>query len=498
MMKWYIYLGLILSPLFGKTQPGFIRAYDFDRDGTFFGNIAQKEDTIVICGLSIPEEPPITQGIRITKIDTFGNILDFRETYDSTGLNYAFAGLPNGFLELSNNEGYLVLGNIFELLEGAVFKFDVSGNLLWRTTYPDPSSIQDYYRDVIEVENGYLIVGSKTKSTGRRKTFLMKIDKSGKKLWEKSFNSGSLNIALTGILKQNENEILLYGEVSTLDDWQTREAKSKIVSLDSLGNVRWEWESPFFSDRFGIGKLHRNNADWVITSSKVQYEFDGFSEQQPILVIRDSAFNIKLEKSYAEFSHQNIFRNLIPVSSGGWLGVGGRIFGDYRYGWMVRINGQGDTLWNTVNLAINDSSEVSYNNILLNAVELSSGSIIASGYCEVDLALSLDRGWLIKVDKNGCVDTLMCNPISPVFETSAAEQIKVYPNPVTDQITVELPNLPQGAIFELFNAAGKAILRKELTLLSTEFNLNNPVSGIHFYRISKPDEDAQFGRLIIR
>ena len=77
-------------------------------------------------------------------------------------------------------------------------------------------------------------------------------------------------------------------------------------------------------------------------------------------------------------------------------------------GSMFNITSTGDSVWNYLDTAFTFAS-----NLLYDAVELPSGSIIACGYSRTTNILK-DWAWLVKVSKDGCVDSKPpTNPTPP-------------------------------------------------------------------------------------
>ncbi|SDH65378.1 T9SS type A sorting domain-containing protein [Winogradskyella thalassocola] len=76
------------------------------------------------------------------------------------------------------------------------------------------------------------------------------------------------------------------------------------------------------------------------------------------------------------------------------------------------------------------------------------------------------------------------NPLS-VNEFSIEQLIRFYPNPVNDNLNIDLSNLNEGVNFEIFNTLGKQINKGNLKSNETHIlNISQYQSGIYFVKLS--------------
>jgi hypothetical protein len=386
----------------GISQNGFIRYYDIENRGSIFTNLLLKDDTLIATGLASPSSSPFLQAMLFAKLDTFGNILEYKTHLDSLGNNYVVGNVPSGFIRLSDNSGYLLLGAVFETTEGIIMKLDINGDPVFVKEYPDNLSLADFYEKVIELPDGFIVAGDKSYIPGNQDVFIMKTDKEGNKLWEKRYGTSNHLEAFSDMLQTEADELVIAGiknsPVGT--PWQQAEYKKWVFAVDSLGNLKWQWESEHSLEEIGINNLHKNGGgNWVYTTTNNIVEFDGYMRAQPRFVIRDSNFNIVISKLYDKPDYsQNYFENMIPMPEGGWLAVGRNNESEPSptglFGWIYRLDEDGDSLWSRIDTAIWDPGPEAGNS-LNSVVVLPSGSIIAAGICEVFHPQPKDYGWLI-------------------------------------------------------------------------------------------------------
>ena len=322
------------------------------------------------------------------------------------------------------------------------------------------------------------------------------------------------------LIKKNFNEYVVCG--GTVSKTSTPPAQvtftSKIFAIDSLGNTKWSWESPESTQETGLGRLFKTDqGNWAYSTIKCTYNTQYAEYQcQPKFVIRDTNFKIISDVAFgARESPRNGFYHVTQLSDGGWLCVGTRsvrypiapyaapAFFNSVSGWMVKVSPQGDSLWGRIDTAYWNSEYGSYNE-LRSAIELPSGSIIACGETRtLDTLLGLKSwGWLLKVDKNGCLTMLDCATSGTAPVPSLVSGLNVFPNPARDAVTFTylLPEGTSSTALRVFDVNGRAVFQKDGLPSAGAYGwetLGNP-SGIYFYQLLVEGAIRERGKLVIR
>ena len=486
------YLFFLLLPFFTKAQEGFINHYDLGHPGMVFTNLLLHEDTLIASGIVIQDTFPYLTLLSLAKLDTNGNVLVHYDYMDSLGANYSFEAPPIGLLRCSDNSGYVMLGHAFERFTGLAMKIGNNGGQVWVREYPDTWSQQDHYRMVIEVNGGYLIAGDKF-AGGTANMFVKKIGYDGEEIWEKQYGETNNRRDLLGdIFLLNDNEYIIGGSTGPNQNvpWQQTTNTIRIFAIDSLGNEKWGWESDPSLEELWLRGLHINaDGNWIYSTARGEFEFDGFMKRQPRVIVRDSNFEIVKAVDLDDMDgNSNYFLDMVPMSDGGWLGVGTNIekvenpvlAQDHGYAWMFRMDTAGDTLWERKDLVFPDTLFAT-GQFLHSAVELPSGSIIAAGYY-ASFADTKDWGVLIKVDKNGCVDTINCSPITSTIAPFAPTEgeIKVYPNPASSVVHFDSPESGAWDRIEVFDFSGRMVKEKANT---NQMDVVELPAGVYFIRL---------------
>ena len=248
-------LALFLTCGTTQAQAGFIQSYELYEDkGLTFHQMLLVEDTLVVCGsASNPDAPK--WGLFFAKLDTLGNILDYKTHYDSAGYNYVFE--EGAKMIKTIDGGYALVGSRFENSIPLIFKLDVEGEIVFIGEYPDESTFTKRHVNIIEIENGYISIGRKQQiDDGLSDGFAMGVDQEGNKLWEFNYGENGLWESFIGINILGVNQILLTGSTgivgTQVGTYTNLWSKGIAVAIDVFGNFLWEWDS----DQVFVGNVH--------------------------------------------------------------------------------------------------------------------------------------------------------------------------------------------------------------------------------------------------
>jgi len=94
---------------------------------------------------------------------------------------------------------------------------------------------------------------------------------------------------------------------------------------------------------------------------------------------------------------------------------------------------------------------------------------------DADLLLSHSHGGTYYFENTGTTGT-----VDPVL----TQMTSIFPNPTSDQVTLEIPWSNGEALVELVNLSGKVMFTKRSYKLKMNFNVNDLPSGMYFVRVS--------------
>ena len=161
-------------------------------------------------------------------------------------------------------------------------------------------------------------------------------------------------------------------------------------------------------------------------------------------------------------------------------------------GVITKFSANGDLLWSR-NYShpennLSNSSEHTLNSI----VATPDGGFAAAGWL---FPYPPDTGtqdtWVIKVDSFGCL-TPGCEVTSVPKIEGAIAQLKIYPNPASDVLNIEItPSAfehrahPEEFELKLYDILGKLVLTKKLFPSTNTIDVSNLKTGVYSYRIGE-------------
>ncbi len=471
----------------------------------YYSNLINHEDTLILAGVKFGNSAN-PSGILFSKLDTSGNIISSKIHY---GKNNEGSLLNNhrsrNLIRFSDNSGYLFIGtDINNWANNLFWKFDNDGNILWEKQHFDPLSNADHFTSVLEVEDGFMLAGRvQLASNLNTDPLIIKISKEGEFKWRKTYGTYSNDEVGMGLIKISSDTFVLFGNYGM--GIQTGSPGGFTTFIDQSGNELKRWKSPINQKDCCIEDLHvDDNGNYIHISRTMETERGRLIKMQPIIIIRDSSFNILQKNIYADTIGTSYFERITPAKEGGWIAVG-RITAPTsseirnRYSWIMRLDREGKEIWSTQAALFPDSLPIRFmQQDLHQVVELSSGSIVASGNFEWRTGSRDERGFLLKVDKNGCWDTIPCRPITSNIEIGVRKgEVQVYPNPTSDTFGVYFSDV-QGVDIQLFNAAGQLVLRQADLESSKQIEVGHLPMGLYFYQIQ--DREGQVidvGKIVI-
>ncbi|MBX2929317.1 MAG: T9SS type A sorting domain-containing protein [Saprospiraceae bacterium] len=347
--------------------------------------------------------------------------------------------------------------------------------------------LQSWIFHCIDWHENILLTGQIQNHQYRNEGMLINASPTGHEIWRKYYGSPGLDCGIGEPYIADANTIILPGfkqywpNIGPIaNNW----LKTWIVAVDSLGHKKWEWESPVnIESGVNTRLLKLSNGNWLYTTFEfipMPGQIDDFAKS-PKIVCRDSNFNLVWERYIASHpTSANYVIDLSETSDGNYI-LAGRISTDEWGGGCIlhKFTPSGDSIWTYL-----DHCDPFFGcqHFLGGIAELPGGSIVAAGLYE-NLVEDKSHGLLIKVDKNGCIDTLCGNFIIGTREAEIVSKIKVFPNPTSDFIKI---GYPIGDRIEVVDLNGK-VVQSMHTNQSTEqeINIQHLPKGVYIVRMQE-------------
>lgn len=432
-----------------------------------FYNVLSVMDTLYVNG-AIKDPNSGLWSVMLAQIDTSGNLIKYAVAPDSSEDVYVgFKGNPLLFTEEGN---FVFVSSTLLTNSGMLFAFDSIVNFKFKKEfqfdYPDVRS--NHQRIIREVSGGYLIAGGQQREDYFSDMFVIKTDKQGNIVWYKTYGEPEVNEFCVDMQKINENLFVLAGAEynSVYLPVDEKLYNSTLIYIDSMGNVIDKWDADTNSESSANNYIQLDNEFLYSATTREIYEDEAgdlYFFNIPIIVKRDSGFKEVWKYTIdCEPVFENVIFRMEQLSDGNFLAVGKWALPEFLFpgveihGCMLKISPDGEKIWSRCDTVPGYSW--GYNKFWLCGVtELSSGSIVAAGgHDDTQLPGAKSYGWLVKVDKDGCMVDTLCTTTSLYEQILEKVQLMVSPNPASERFTVSAPDK---GILHVFTVDGRLILR---------------------------------------
>jgi len=275
---------------------------------------------------------------------------------------------------------------------------------------------------------------------------------------------------------------------------------SVVHKVNPDGAVEWVYESPepsfllrIESVIFTGDKIVLSNA--VDRSDSLEFIVNDYHPYPPKITwltndggfIKDTLFITDIETE--------LFITDITKGRGGYFFVHGEWYDSSEnktYAWLVKMRDSGEVLWERKYQ--HPSFEIEYSHSLRDILELPSGDILlllnANKLNEVSQII------LAKVNENGCFSDETCDCLE--IYTSTEEQgmesiVKVFPNPVSDYLTINIDYDAQLHIYDLNN---RLVMTSSISPVFSKISVTSLIPGIYIYTLSQEEKRISNGSFI--
>ena len=343
-----------------------------------------------------------------------------------------------------------------------IVKLDQNGIIVWQKTFGG-TSVDIAKSLALTSDGGYIITGytysnngDVTTNQGSNDYWVLKIDSSGNKQWQKTYG-GNGDDSATSIIQSSDGNYVLSGmSNSNNGDVTNNHGNSDywILKINPTGGTIWQ-------KSFGGSTL--DGANSIIESPKGGYVIAGSSTSSDgditvnkgsgdfwIIKISDLGI-LEWQKSYGG-SGSDFARSIKNTSEGGYIVAGSTISnnGDVTnyHGlsdcWIIKISNTGNIEWQK---AFGGSKGDSAESILQNT----DGSYVFFGYSNsTDGDITNNLGgydyWVVKL-----------KPDNLAVNDNSISQFYIYPNPVKDILHFSEPIKSM----ELYSSEGRLLIKKK-------------------------------------
>jgi hypothetical protein len=336
-----------------------------------------------------------------------------------------------------------------------LLKIDPSGNKIFEKTLG--SFGNDEGREIIKSADGnYVIVGTSSSYSGSRDVVLFKIDNSGTEIWRKTYGSSAAEYG-NGVALCPDGGFIITGQTFSGGP----DGQATLIKTDANGTESWTKSFGNSLTDEGIAVVANTDGSFVfaVRDSTASNDID-------VHIIKTDAGGVKVwEKTYGS-TEKDTPKRLRATNDGGYIvGAISRSFGWINPDmWLLKLDAAGDLSW------VKNFGGVDHEHCH-DIKQTPDGGYLAAGH-----ARSWTPGqkvYFIKMGSNGEVG---------LSEFANIQRFMIYPNPAVDDVTVELPLELNPTSVRVSNMLGQVIFSEDLQRTGNNLksiDLKNNQSGVY-------------------
>ena len=172
------------------------------------------------------------QDFYLIKLDENGKNL-WERTYGGSGDDYPVSA------QQTQDGGFIVAGMTMSFGSGGwdvyIVRTDANGNMIWQRTFGGKND--DGASFVHQADDGYLVVGyTKSFGAGGEDFYILKLDKDGNKVWEKTYGGNDSDRARSAVSARDGGYLV----VGSTKSFGAGGMDGLVMKLDRNGNKVWE------------------------------------------------------------------------------------------------------------------------------------------------------------------------------------------------------------------------------------------------------------------
>jgi type IX secretion system substrate protein len=451
-------------------------------------------------------------GAWLIKLNTYGLIL-WQKSYGGSSLG----DYPQSIIQTTDG-GFIFTGNTSSSNgdlsntinhgdgDAWVCKLNDTGGVQWSKCYG--GSLQDYGESIVQTTDGGYIFAGFTYSNdgdvhGNHGTdvdyWVVKLNDTGAIQWSKCYGGSSLDEAYS-IVQTTDGGYIVAGYTDSGDGdvtgYSGPNSEEWIVKIDSLGNIQWE-------KCFG-GNTGGTAAYSIIQTSDGGYLTVGNANGNGGIVTGNHGGNdywlvkltdtgdVQWQKCYGGSSDDIAYTVVKTIDGkyaiGGYsVSNNGEVTGNHGDNdfWIVKLDTNGTLLWEQSYGGILD--EQAHSMIATNDNGLAITGISTSNSDEVTgYHGGVADYWVVKLNPDS---------ITGIKEINNNEGVRVYPNPVSETLTIRDYELGiRNGEIEITDVMGGEVYHSQFSTVNSQLftiDVSDFSNGMYFYRITSDKETMQ-------
>lgn len=441
--------------------------------------VKQSSDgSFVIAGWSDSNDGDVSgnHGLRdywILKLDPLGNLI-WEKSLGGSGQDIARS------IDVTFDGGYIIAGYTYSedgdvtdqvgSSDYWIVKLDVDGNISWEKSLGSPG-FDNAFSIEQTMDFGYIVAGCSngvggnvSGNKGSSDYWVVKLDVSGDIIWEK--NLGGTGTDMAQSISQTNDGGYIVGGLSYSDDGDVSGNHGSsdywIVKLNSNGSIEWE---------LNVGGSELESARSVVQSPDGTFTLAGNTRSNDGDISENQgAYDYWVVNLCASFSSTDTIS-----ACDTYMAPDGQVYDQSGIYTSVIPNTSACDSTLIIDLTINHSNE--YSQV---ETALDSFTWPVNGQTYTDSGIYME----VLTNQAGCDSTVVLN-LSMEYtglEENMSLNLKVYPNPTTNLITIQSESVLNNE-FKIYDQQGREVMNGKLTGKNTEVSFDKLSRGTYTIQV---------------
>jgi hypothetical protein len=477
------------------------KTYIEDRPTMRFHSVVASDTTYNIIGVTVDKLSPFYEQALTVKLDTSGTLINYRSTPDTGFLR---TGPFWNTLITTHTGGFAFAGYGQDTMQHLVFGLiDKSFDSIQLFRYYTPNTFAFQGAGLIQYDSDtYFIAGVHTlSSSNNANVVLVKIDSHGNRIWEKYYDQLASDYTQSIIMLDNGN--LLLGAVRSDLNTINQHANTWLLEVDTGGDVVRQWFDPNDSTYGACGLRQTKYGGFIYGAQKKVTQAGGLVAYTNTIIKMDSNLNKQWTFAHGARSIYTEVTDIEVLSDGNYIVAGNEpyleIDSNTLGGWICKLDTSGSIIWERKYRGINAPETFNYINDL---DVLANGDLIAVGMAQDNNQQPSQRGWLLKLDSNGCELENCLVGIDQLIPTPIGQPFRVYPNPTIDEVNCDYNWIEwekyKTVKCRVVNVAAQKVAELELPRYSTKqvINVKQLAQGIYTVEIVADKKQLAVAKMV--
>jgi hypothetical protein len=361
----------------------------------------------------------------------------------------------------------LIAGSYFN--KATVLKINADGDSLWTKFYGGNGS--NAFKDIIKSENGNFIAVGQYEAEANsqfQEVWAMGLNENGDSLWSETyFDPSSFGSSAMNISPLPSDHYLISGGLG---------GQGFAMEIDAIGEQSWAKTYQLSSEDIMFTGAINNTGDTLLIGGRSS----GFAGYSPSLIQTDLSGEILNTVPILTVNFGAI-TDLVSTNDGGFILTGSSYdFWDqtgFDVGFISKLDSNLDVEW-----------EISYEDSL----GITGAAIKQTADGDYIMAGSKQGGMFLK--KIGGIVDAVYNFTGDNFSAN------LYPNPVADQLFIEIPedSFRQNMSVRFYDALGRLVDQSKINSSFVVIDVAHFLSGFYHYIIYEKERELGSGKVVVR